>query len=62
VLFDALKRAARAAEKIGIFLFEISSINDPARNIYVKVGFTPMDDNPIKLFMNLKRVRKLLAD
>jgi len=60
LLFNALKRSARVAEDIGIFLVEIQAVNEKAKSIYEKRGFTPMDDDPLKLFMNLKKVRKLL--
>ncbi len=62
LLFDALKRAARVAEDIGIFLVEIRAVNEKAKQIYEKRGFTAMDDDPMKLFMNLKKVRKLLSE
>ncbi|CAN5346545.1 GNAT family N-acetyltransferase [soil metagenome] len=62
LLFDALRRVARVADEIGIFLVEIRAVNEKAKDIYVKRGFTPMDDDPLKLFMNLKKVRKLLAE
>ena len=62
LLFDALKRAARVAEEIGIFLVEIRAVNDKAKNIYIRRGFTAMEDEPMKLFLNLKTVRKLLAE
>ncbi|MEQ1603813.1 MAG: GNAT family N-acetyltransferase [Pyrinomonadaceae bacterium] len=61
LLFDALERSARVAEEIGIFLVEIQAINQRAREIYEKRGFTPMVDDPLKMYMNLKTVRKLLA-
>lgn len=62
LLFDALKRAARVAEEIGIFLVEIHAVDEKAKTIYEKRGFTPMEDNPLKLYMNLKKVRKLLSE
>ncbi len=62
LLFDALKRAARVAEEIGIFLVEIQAVNGKAKAIYEKRGFTAMDDEPSKLYMNLKKVRKLLGE
>lgn len=61
LLFDALKRAVRVAEDIGIFLVEVRAVDEKAKNIYENRGFTPIDDEPMKLFMNLKKVRKLLA-
>ncbi len=60
LLFDALKRSARVAEDIGIFLVEIQAVNEKAKSIYEERGFTPINDEPLKLFMNLKKVRKLL--
>lgn len=62
LLFDALQRAARVAEEIGIFLVEIDAVNDKARAIYEKRGFTSMKDEPSKMYMNLKKVRKLLSE
>ena len=62
LLFDALKRAARVADEIGIFLVEIRAVDEKAKSLYIKRGFQPMDDEPMKLFMNLKKVRKLLAE
>lgn len=60
LLFDALARAARVSEEIGIFVVEIRALNNKARSIYEKRGFTSMRDDPMKMFMNLKKVRKLL--
>ncbi len=62
LLFDALKRATRVAEEIGVFLVEIQAVDERARAIYEKRGFTAMDDSPAKLYMNLKKVRKLLEE
>ena len=62
LLFDALKRAARVAEEIGIFLVEIRAVNEKAKDIYINRGFTVMEDETMKLYMNLKKVRKLLAE
>lgn len=61
LLFDALKRALRVAEEIGIFLVEIQAVSEKARAIYEHRGFTPMKDEPGKLYMNLKKVRKILS-
>ncbi len=61
LLFDALRRAARVAEEIGIFLVEIQAVNEKARRLYERRGFTSMQDEPMKMFMNLKKVRKLLG-
>ena len=62
MFFDALMRAARVSEEIGVFLVEIRAVNQAARTMYEKRGFTSMEDEPSKLYMNLKVVRKLLKD
>lgn len=61
LLFDALKRAARVSEEIGIFLVEIQAAGDKAKAVYEGRGFIPMEDEPMKLYMNLKKVRKILS-
>ncbi len=61
LLFDALERAAKVADEIGIFLVQIQAVNEKARAIYEKLGFTSMIDDPMKMFMSLKTVRKLIA-
>jgi ribosomal protein S18 acetylase RimI-like enzyme len=61
LLFDALKRAVRVAEEIGTFLVEIKALNEKAKSMYQKIGFEEMQDEPMKLYLSLKKVRKLLA-
>ena len=62
LLFNALKRALKVAEEIGIYLVEIKAVDEKAKDIYIKRGFTPMEDEPMKLYMNLKKVRKAVAE
>lgn len=59
LLFDALKRAAGVAEEVGIFLVEIKALNEQAKNLYLKFGFEEMSDEPMKLYLGLKKIRKL---
>ena len=62
LLYNALSRAARVAEDIGVFYVEIRAVNEKAKTIYEKRGFSAMDDDHLKLFMNLMKVRKLLVE
>ena len=62
LLFDALKRAAGVAEEVGIFLVEIKALNERAKKLYLKTGFVEMIDEPMKLYIGLKKVRKLLVE
>lgn len=62
LLFNALKRATMVAEEIGVFLIEIKAVNERAKNLYVKIGFLEMLDEPIKLYFGIKKVRGLLTE
>jgi GNAT superfamily N-acetyltransferase len=62
LLFNALKRAATVAEEIGVFLIEIKAVNEKAKNLYVKIGFLEMLDEPMKLYLGIKKVRQLLTE
>jgi GNAT superfamily N-acetyltransferase len=62
LLFNALKRAATVAEEIGVFLIEIKAVTERAKNLYVKIGFLEMLDEPMKLYLGIKKVRQLLTE
>ncbi|HMS40628.1 MAG TPA: GNAT family N-acetyltransferase [Pyrinomonadaceae bacterium] len=62
LLFNALKRATTVAEEIGVFLIEIKAVNERAKNLYVKIGFLEMLDDPMKLYLGIKKVRQLLTE
>jgi GNAT superfamily N-acetyltransferase len=62
LLFNALKRATTVAEEIGVFLIEIKAVNERAKNLYVKIGFLEMLDEPMKLYLGIKKVRQLLTE
>jgi GNAT superfamily N-acetyltransferase len=67
LLVDALIRIARAAEEIGlaIVMLDILDCGDPERveqrrRLYMRRGFTPLPSNPLRLFLPVATVRKLL--
>ena len=62
LLFNALKRATTVAEEIGVFLIEIKAVNERAKNLYQKIGFLEMLDEPMKLYLGIKKVRQLLTE
>lgn len=62
LLFNALKRANTVAEEIGVFLIEIKAVNERAKNMYVKIGFLEMLDDPLKLYLSIKKVRQLVTE
>lgn len=61
LLFDALRRVAKVADEVGIFLVEVKAIDENAKAFYKKCEFIEMVDAPLNLYLNLKKIRKLLA-
>ncbi|HXG65015.1 MAG TPA: GNAT family N-acetyltransferase [Blastocatellia bacterium] len=59
LLIDALKRAAQAAEQLGIYAVEVRALNERARDFYLKYGFTPLLDDELHLYLPMKVIRKL---
>ncbi len=61
LLFDALKRAAKIADELGVFLVEVSALDENAMAFYRKHEFVEMLDADSQLYLTLKKIRKLLA-
>jgi len=62
LLFDALQRATRIAEEIGVFLVEVKALDENAKKFYMKYDFIEMLDSPMSLFLSLKKIRHLLRN
>jgi hypothetical protein len=58
-LIDALRRAERLAEQIGVRAVEVDALTDAARNFYLKFGFVPLLDDPLHLYLPMSVIRKL---
>lgn len=61
LLFDGLKRAAKIADELGVFLVEVSALDENAKAFYKKHEFVEMLDADSRLYLSLKKIRKLLA-
>jgi len=61
LLYDAMARAVRAADDMGIYAFMVQAISDRAKTFYIQHGFAPIEDDRLHLFVTTKVVRKLLA-
>lgn len=59
MLIDALARIARVSDEVGIHAVEVVAINPAAKQFYLKYGFTELNDDPYRLYMSMKTVRKL---
>jgi len=53
LLADAYARAQQTAESIGVKLLIVDALHDKAAQFYVAYGFTPLPDQPLRLFRTL---------
>jgi GNAT superfamily N-acetyltransferase len=60
LLVDALRRAERLAEQVGIRAVEVDAIDDAARAFYERFGFVPLLDDPRHLFLPMSLIRKVV--
>jgi GNAT superfamily N-acetyltransferase len=59
LLFDALRRASRIADELGIYAVEVYALNEQARNFYKKYEFIELSDDPFHLHLLMKTIREL---
>lgn len=59
LLIDALRRAQFLADQIGIRAVEVDAIDDPARDFYLRFGFTLLADAPRHLYLPTQVIRGL---
>jgi GNAT superfamily N-acetyltransferase len=62
LLVDALRRALRISDQVGIRAVTVDAIDDAARNFYLKFGFRSLLDDPRHLFLPMHEIRKLKLD
>lgn len=56
LLQDALKRSAQLAEHLGIYAVVVDALNEQARSFYGKYGFSGTVDDPMRLYLPIKKV------
>jgi GNAT superfamily N-acetyltransferase len=59
LLMHALHTALELSEKLGAFAVEVWAIDDNARAFYAPIGFTPLDDAPLHLYLPMKTVEEM---
>ena len=57
LLVDALPRALKAADLMGVFAVVVDARNDAAKSFYKKYGFTEFKDKPMVLFIAIETIR-----
>ncbi len=58
LLLDALKRAAQLAQHLGIYAVVMDALNEQARAFYRKYGFADTGNDPMRLYLPIKKVRQ----
>ncbi len=59
LLLHALKRAQNVSEQLGVHAVAVDALNDSARAFYLKYGFSALLDDPLHLFLSIKKIRHL---
>lgn len=60
LLADALQRAVKIADHLGIFAVEVYALSEEAHEFYIKFGFSELLDERLHLYMSIKKLRTLL--
>ena len=59
LLVHALKKALEVSEHLGVHAVAVDALNDRVRAFYLRYGFTELRDDPLHLFLPLKKIRRL---
>ncbi|NET38106.1 MAG: GNAT family N-acetyltransferase [Cyanothece sp. SIO1E1] len=58
LLIDALRRALRLAQEVGIFAILVDALDEAAKAFYLRYGFEPLHDRPLSLVLSLRTLSK----
>jgi predicted GNAT family N-acyltransferase len=61
LLVDALLRAVKASQEIGIFAVRVDAIDLKAKEFYLNHEFIPFQDQPLSLFLPMKTILRELS-
>lgn len=59
LLLDALRRAARVADEMGVFAVEVTAKHERAREFYLRYGFRPFVDERLRLYLPIETLRRI---
>jgi len=60
LLFDALRRAARTSQELGVYAVTVRALDTRARDFYLKYGFVPITNDPFHLYLEMKVIRQAI--
>ena len=58
----ALHSCLRAAEEVAAYALVVHAIHEKAKAFYLKYGFAPFEDEPLHLFLHLRKIVELFAE
>lgn len=58
LLIHALRKALDAADDLGVWGVEVIAKDESARSFYARYGFSALVDDPLRLYVSLKAVRR----
>jgi GNAT superfamily N-acetyltransferase len=58
LLVDALLRAVKIAQDVGVFAVRVDAIDLKAKEFYLKYEFIPLQDRPLALFLPIKTIAR----
>jgi GNAT superfamily N-acetyltransferase len=61
LLVDALLRAVKVAQEVGIFAVRVDAIDMKAKEFYLKYEFVQFQDKPLSLFLPIKTIVKFFS-
>lgn len=56
LLMDALSRAVRLADEVGIFAVRVDALDDESKQFYLKYGFVPLIDYELSLLLPMATI------
>lgn len=59
LLIHALKKAEEVSEQLGVHAVAVDALNEAARAFYLKYGFTELLDDPLHLYLPMRKIRQL---
>jgi GNAT superfamily N-acetyltransferase len=59
LLIHALKKADEVSEHLGVHAVAVDALNEAARAFYLKYGFTELLDDPLHLYLPMRKIRQL---
>ncbi len=62
LLMDALQRALRLADQLGIHSVEVDALDEQAQAFYQKYGFVPLRDNEFHLHLPIRTIEQVFGE